>query len=96
MIDGNPDTLETALDGLLARGVIVQEPVAGVQACYLQRLYQAETQVARRLLSLRDAPRQTGKTWTKSSPRWNASRALPMRPSSAGRWSWRPGAGCCC
>ena len=61
LIGGNPDALETALDGLLARGVIVQEPVAGVQACYLQRLYQAETQVARRLLSLRDAPRQTGK-----------------------------------
>ena len=54
LIDGDPDALETALDGLLARGVIVQDPVAGVQACYLQRLYQAETQVARRLLSLRD------------------------------------------
>ena len=61
LISADTDTLETALDGLLTRGVIVQEQVANVQACYLLRLYQAETRVARRLLSLRDAPRQTGK-----------------------------------
>ena len=61
LISADTDALETALDGLLTRGVIVQEQVANVQACYLLRLYQAETRVARRLLSLRDAPRQTGK-----------------------------------
>ena len=61
LISADNDALETALDGLLTRGVIVQEQVANVQACYLLRLYQAETRVARRLLSLRDAPRQTGK-----------------------------------
>lgn len=41
-------------------------------------------------------PGRPGKMWTKSSPRWRPARASPMRPSSAGRWSWRPGAGCCC
>ena len=61
LISADTDALETALDGLLTRGVIIQEQVANVQACYLLRLYQAETRVARRLLSLRDAPRQTGK-----------------------------------
>ena len=61
LISADTDALETALDGLLTRGVIVQEQVANVQACYLLRLHQAETRVARRLLSLRDAPRQTGK-----------------------------------
>ena len=55
-----PDTLETALDGLLARasssrsrwrgaGLLSPAPVSGGDP------------VARRLLSLRDAPRQTGK-----------------------------------
>ena len=80
LIDGNPDALETALDGLLARGVIVQEPVAGVQACYLQRLYQAETQVARRLLSLRDAPRQTGKNVDKIIAEMEARQGIAYAP----------------
>ena len=80
LIGGNPDALETALDGLLARGVIVQEPVAGVQACYLQRLYQAETQVARRLLSLRDAPRQTGKNVDKIIAEMEARQGIAYAP----------------
>ena len=80
LIGGNPDALETALDGLLARGVIVQEPVAGVQACYLQRLYQAETQVARRLLSLRDAPRQTGKNVDKIIAEMEARQGIAHAP----------------
>ena len=80
LIDGDPDALETALDGLLARGVIVQEPVAGVQACYLQRLYQAETQVARRLLSLRDAPRQTGKNVDKIIAEMEARQGIAYAP----------------
>ena len=75
-----PDALETALDGLLARGVIVQEPVAGVQACYLQRLYQAETQVAQRLLSLRDAPRQTGKNVDKIIAEMEARQGIAYAP----------------
>ena len=96
LIGGDPDALETALDGLLARGVIVQEPVAGVQACYLQRLYQAETRWPGGCCPCGTRPGRPGKMWTKSSPRWRPARASPMRPSSAGRWSWRPGAGCCC
>jgi len=80
LIGGNPDALETALDGLLARGVIVQEPVAGVQACYLQRLYQAETQVAQRLLSLRDAPRQTGKNVDKIIAEMEARQGIAYAP----------------
>ena len=80
LIDGDPDALETALDGLLARGVIVQDPVAGVQACYLQRLYQAETQVARRLLSLRDAPRQTGKNVDKIIAEMEARQGIAYAP----------------
>lgn len=51
-----------------------------MQACYLQRLYQAETQVARRLLSLRDAPRQTGKNVDKIIAEMEARQGIAYAP----------------
>jgi exodeoxyribonuclease V alpha subunit len=50
------EPLEIALDTLVERGAVVQEPVARVEACYLRRLYEAETYVARRLLAMRHVP----------------------------------------
>ena len=52
LIDCPADTAEIALDDLIGRGAIHQEPVAKVTACYLTRLYQAETGVAARLEAL--------------------------------------------
>ena len=60
LIEGEGDAMETALDRLIERGAVVQEPVARVTACYLSRLHRAETAVCRRLLALRDAPRAAG------------------------------------
>lgn len=43
------ESMEQALDALLAQGKVVQEQVAGQQACYLTELYDAEVYVAFRL-----------------------------------------------
>ena len=49
LIDCPADAAEIALDGLIARRAVCEEPVARVTACYLSRLYSAETAVAGRL-----------------------------------------------
>ncbi len=49
------DAVEIGLDALLERRAVVQEKVAGVDACYLRRMYIAETGVARRLQLLQSA-----------------------------------------
>ena len=43
---------EQALDDLIDRGAVVQERVANVEACYLRRLWEAETSACRRLNGL--------------------------------------------
>ena len=43
---------EQALDDLIDRGAVVQERVANVEACYLRRLWEAETSAYRRLNGL--------------------------------------------
>lgn len=47
---------ETALEGLIENGRIVYETVAGTDACYLVRLYEAETYVGKKLRRLAYAP----------------------------------------
>ena len=60
------DMVETALDKLIDSFAVVEKPIANVRGCYLPRLYQAETFVAQRLLSMLRAPveqlRQVDKT----------------------------------
>ena len=43
---------EAALDTLVERGTVVQEQVANVEACYLRRLWEAETDACARLNAL--------------------------------------------
>ena len=52
LLDGSRDAVEAALEGLLDRGAVVQEQVAGVEACYLRRLWEAETSACARLNAL--------------------------------------------
>lgn len=59
LIGTEADALEIALDNLLDRGVIVSEQIAGVNACYLRRMHEAETYAAKKLLALRDIPWET-------------------------------------
>jgi len=54
LIGVEEDVLEVALDNLISRYAIVQEHIAGVEACYLRRLHTAETYVALRLRAMCD------------------------------------------
>ena len=80
LIGVEPDAVELALDKLIQRYAVVEKPIANVTGCYLPRLYQAETQVARRLLSLRDAPRQTGKNVDKIITEMEARQGIAYAP----------------
>lgn len=40
------------LDFLIGNGTVIHEPIAGVEACYLSHLYEAETYTAARLLEM--------------------------------------------
>ena len=56
LISVEPDAVELALDKLIQRYAVVEKPIANVTGCYLPRLYQAETFVAQRLLSMVQTP----------------------------------------
>ena len=66
LVDVDTDMVETALDKLIDSFAVVEKPIANVRGCYLPRLYQAETFVAQRLLSMLRTPveqlRQVDKT----------------------------------
>ncbi len=49
LLDCEPDYIERALDALTERGAVVCEPVANVEACYLRRLWEAETYIRAKL-----------------------------------------------
>ena len=66
LVDVDTDTVEVTLDKLIDSFAVVEQPIANVRGCYLPRLYQAETFVAQRLLSMLRTPveqlRQVDKT----------------------------------
>ena len=49
LIDCLPETVEASLDDLIGRGAVRCQRVARVEACYLRRLYEAETGVTEKL-----------------------------------------------
>ena len=52
LLQCDQELVEQALDDLIDRGAVVQEQVANVEACYLRRLWEAETSACRRLNGL--------------------------------------------
>ncbi len=66
LVGVDTDTVEVALDKLIDSFAVVEKPIANVRGCYLPRMYQAETFVAQRLLSMLRTPveqlRQVDKT----------------------------------
>ena len=52
LLQCDQELVERALDDLIDRGAVVQEQVANVEACYLRRLWEAETSACRRLNGL--------------------------------------------
>ena len=88
LIGVEPDAVELALDKLIQRYAVVEKPIANVTGCYLPRLYQAETFVAQRLLSMVQTPVEQ----LPAAP-------APARPPPCGAlshcmsgWGWM----CCC
>ena len=61
MLDLSADAVEMAIDHLLEVRKLRQEHVAKVEACYLNRLYEAETYVARRLSIMATETAEQGK-----------------------------------
>ena len=55
LIDCPPDMVAAALDGLIARRGILCDRVARLDACYLPRLYEAETYVTNKLKQMLDS-----------------------------------------
>ena len=53
LIDLDTDAVELALDRLIERFAVVQQPIANVEGCYLRDYHEAETAVAEKLLQLR-------------------------------------------
>ena len=66
LLDCSEELVEGALDDLIERRAVVQEPVANVEACYLRRLWEAEVSACVRLNGLlaveADESRQADKT----------------------------------
>ena len=52
LLDLEAEPVEIALDGLIERGRVEQEPVANVTACYLARCGEAERYVAKRIRAM--------------------------------------------
>ena len=90
LIGVGEEALEEALEALLERGEVVEEPVAGEQAVYLHDLCEAEQYVAFRLWELAAGEIVAPHGWRNSSTASRPSRASPMPHSSARQWSWPP------
>ena len=52
LLDCGEELVESALDDLIERRAVIQEPVANVEACYLRRLWEAEVSTCVRLNGL--------------------------------------------
>lgn len=59
LIDLDTDAVELALDKLIERMVVVQQPIANVDGCYLKDYYEAEIGVAEKLLQLQRTAQPT-------------------------------------
>ncbi|MDD7288758.1 MAG: ATP-dependent RecD-like DNA helicase, partial [Clostridiales bacterium] len=56
LLRAEPETLTGCLDALLDRQKVIREDIAGQDACYLAKLYDCETYVARQLLRMDGEP----------------------------------------
>ena len=61
LLDCSAELAERALDDLREQGAVVQEAVAGVEACYLRRLWEAEQSACLRLRNLLAAQTDVGR-----------------------------------
>ena len=81
LIDCSADTVEVALDDLLGRGAVRTERVAKVEACYLHRLWEAETAAAWRLESMLRCRADRGTNIDKLLDRIQAEQSITYAPA---------------
>ena len=80
LLDGDFDQVEAALDALIEQGAVVQEGVAGVTACYLRRLWEAEASACRRLNGLLAAGADTSTQADKTLAEIEAESGITYAP----------------
>lgn len=81
LIGAEQDKVEITVDNLEERRTIVRERVAGVEACYLRRLYEAETYVARKLKILQSVTAQVRRDVDKIITEIERTQAITYAPA---------------
>jgi len=81
LLDYADDPVEQALDNLIARRSVVQEPVGKVLACYLRRLWEAETYVNQKLRQMLDFAPDQGKNIDKIIDRIQMEQGISYAPA---------------
>ena len=94
LLDCGTDLVEQALDSLIDRGGVVQEQVANVEACYLRRLWEAESSACIRLAGLLAADTDQSRQAGRAVDEIEARQGITYAPQQRQAVSWRPGAAC--
>lgn len=81
LIGVDSDAVEITLDTLLERRAVVQEYIAGVEGCYLCRMYEAETYVAGKLLAMSAMPFEAGRSAEKIIAEIEEKRQIAYAPA---------------
>ena len=81
LIDMGREQMELALDTLIERHQVIQRQVANVNACYLYRMFEAETYVAEKLRLLLSAAADTGKNVERILAQVEAEQGIAYAPA---------------
>lgn len=81
LIDMGREQIELALDTLIERHQVIQRQVANVSACYLYKMFEAETYVAEKLRVLLSAAADTGKNVERILGQVEAEQGIAYAPA---------------
>ena len=81
LIDMGREQMELALDTLIERHQIIQRQVANVSACYLYKMFEAETYVAEKLRVLLSAAAASGKNVDRILAQVEAEQGIAYAPA---------------
>lgn len=81
LIDMGREQIELALDTLIERHQVIQRQVANVSACYLYKMFEAETYVAEKLRVLLSAAADTGKNVERILAQVEAEQGIAYAPA---------------
>ncbi len=81
LIDMGREQMELALDTLIERHQVIQRQVANVSACYLYKMFEAETYVAEKLRLLLSAAADTGRNVERILAQVEAEQGIAYAPA---------------